>query len=186
MRGGMEEHERPRSCGSQRLMTTTDARACRVIILDPGRPGPARPRRGAPGSRSPAPAAYLATIPTHEPPRGGGIRSSPSSRWPPLRSSLMPGPSPRSRSGLRMRRNRSGPRWAPAGMRPTTISVPAEATIRQTLARLDADALTAWPLPSARGWRTGRILGSGDGRSRSTARRCGAPTCWPAGPPAGG
>jgi hypothetical protein len=42
-----------------------------------------------------------------------------------------------------MPRSRSGPRWAPAGMRPTTISVPAEATIRRTLARLDADALAA-------------------------------------------
>jgi DDE_Tnp_1-associated len=74
---------------------------------------------------------------------------------------------------------------------PGHFAVPAEATIRRTLARLDADALAA---AVARGWPSG--IGSvpnpqpaGGGRSPSTARPCAAPagqaptaarrTCWP-------
>jgi hypothetical protein len=46
----------PRSCGSGRLMTTTDPRACPSIILELIRPGLTRRCRPAPAGRSPAPA----------------------------------------------------------------------------------------------------------------------------------
>jgi len=50
--GRMEQARFPRSCGSQRLMTTTEDRACRTIIADPAGPdqlcdaAPTRPRPG--------------------------------------------------------------------------------------------------------------------------------------------
>jgi hypothetical protein len=52
--------------------------------------------------------------------------------------------------------------------------VPAEATIRRTLTRVDPPR---WPPCSARGWPTVTVAppSSGGGRSRSTARPCGAP-----------
>jgi hypothetical protein len=103
---------------------------------------------------------------------------SPSWPWPPPRCWPVPGRSLRSPNGPPMRPSRCGPRWVPA--------VPAEATIRRTLARLDADAL-------ADRQRHGRGDGAGPDQQRAvavdgktlrgahpptvTAARC---TCWPA------
>jgi hypothetical protein len=62
---------------------------------------------------------------------------------------------------------------------PSHFAFPADATIRWTLSRLDADVLAP---RSARGWSTGTGSGSGPdpqpadgGRSPSTARPCAAP-----------
>src|SRR6266498_3854114 len=55
--------ERPGSCGYHSLITTTDARACRLMIPDPSRPGPTHPRRPPPASRDPVPAR----LPCHRP-----------------------------------------------------------------------------------------------------------------------
>src|SRR4029450_2912638 len=52
-------HERPGSCGSQRLMTATDTRACRAIIRDPNRPHPSPPCP----RRTPVPAELPSAIP---------------------------------------------------------------------------------------------------------------------------
>jgi hypothetical protein len=52
---------------------------------------------------------------------------------------------------------------------PDRWAVPAAATIRRTLARVDADA---WPLPSAGGSLTVTVPASVEVGSRSTARRC--------------
>ena len=66
---------------------------------------------------------------------------------------------------------------------PGHLAVPSEATIRRSLARLDAEVLArvigAWLADHG-------VPTSGDGRSRWTARRCGAHARRPAGPSAFG
>src|SRR6266498_1925726 len=113
-------HERPGSCGYS-LMTTTDARACRPIIADPVCAGPTGPRRPHPAGRDPGPARQP----------GHGRRRGPCRR-------------PLDDRDRRMGRRHPQPVRAALGARrdhPDHYSVPAEATLRRTLSRLDADAL---------------------------------------------
>src|SRR6266496_1261385 len=110
-------HERPGSCGYS-LMTTTDARACRPIIADPVCAGPTGPRRPHPAGRDPGPAR----LPGHHPR--------------PARPPWLPPPTHRHPGHGRRR----GPCRRPRD-HPDHYSVPAEATLRRTLSRLDADAL---------------------------------------------
>src|SRR5215211_1681186 len=167
-------HERPGSCGSQRLMTATDTGACRAIIRDPSRPHPAHPRQLPPGDRSAAPAGLPrhdqrpAMSPWPTPPAGrdpaiaaaavlAGARSMAAiAEWAADAPQLV-------RVALAARRD------APAHW-----VVPSEATIRRTLARLDAETLAE---VIGRGWPTATAPTSGgvDGRSRWTARLFGAP-----------
>ena len=75
-----------------------------------------------------------------------------------------------------MPRSRSAPRSAPAATPPTTAWYPSEATIRRTLARLDADALAAaigaWLADRDRPDRRRRAVAV-DGKTLRGARRDG-------------
>ncbi len=134
-------HEPPRSCGSQRLMTRVEARACHVIILDPAGAGRAVRRRSAPGNR----AAWSAGLPGHDPrPTRPQRASSPADRHP------RTGRRRAGRCPVVCCDRRMGPGCAPAhpcraGPPKDPLTgvwvVPAEATIRRTLDRLDAQAL---------------------------------------------
>src|SRR5215211_2474720 len=133
--------ERPGSCGSQRLMTATDTGAYRAIIRDSSRPHPARPRQLPPGDRSAAPAG----LPGHD-------QRPARSPWPPPPAGRDPGHGRRGGAGRRTidgRDRRVGcgcpqlVRVALGARRdgPAHWVVPSEATIRRTLARLEAEAL---------------------------------------------
>jgi hypothetical protein len=124
-------------------MTRTNARACRPIIPDPSRAHPTRPHRSP--STSPGRSATPAGLPGHHPRPASRRRAPPPvGHHPGPGSRRGPGRSAVDRSDRRMGRRLppAGPRRAqrpPAG--PGCFAVPAEATIRRTLARLDADAL---------------------------------------------
>jgi predicted transposase YbfD/YdcC len=122
-------------------MTSTDARACRLIIPDPTGTHPTHPRRPLPRRRPPHLLAYLATVPDPRAARGrrhpliailaiaaaavlAGARSVTAiAEW------AADAPQP-VRAALGARRDAPG-----------HFAVPAEATIRRTLARLDPEAL---------------------------------------------
>src|SRR5512132_1753290 len=170
-------HERPGSCGYHSLMTTTDARACRAIIADPPCPGPTHPRRPPrQHAETPSLLAYLATIPDPRTLRGrrhpliailamaaaavlGGARSVTAiAEW------AADAPQP-VRAALGARRDA-----------PDHWSVPAEATIRRTLGRLDPQALAtaigAWLADRDRAGRRRRALAV-DGKTLRGAKRDG-------------
>jgi DDE_Tnp_1-associated len=159
-------------------MTRTDARACRRIIPDPSRPGPPHPRRPLQASEPPHLLAYLASVPDPRATRGrrhplvailglaaaavlAGARSIAAiAEW------AADAPQP-VRAALGARRDVPG-----------HFAVPAEATIRRTLSRLDPDALAV----AVGAWLADRDRGpgpAGAGRRRAVAvdaRRCAAPT----------
>src|SRR6266540_310487 len=133
-------HERPGSCGYS-LMTTTDARACRPIIADPVCAGPTGPRRPHPAGRDPGPAR----LPGHHPrPARPPWPPPPTHRHPGHGRRRGPCRRPLDDRDRRMGRRHPQPVRAALGARrdhPDHYSVPAEATLRRTLSRLDADAL---------------------------------------------
>jgi DDE_Tnp_1-associated len=126
---------------SPHLVIRTDARACRPIIPDPSRAHPSGPRPAPPRRRTPRLLAYPAGVPDPRAARG---------RRHPLVAIL----------GLTAAAVLAGARsiaaiaeWAAEAPQPVRValgarqqapghrSVPAEATIRRTLARLDPDAV---------------------------------------------
>ena len=80
MRGDVEQARRSGIMRFLRLMTVTDTRACRPIILDPVRTHPTHARRPAPGRRSRSPAG----LPGHRPRPAGRA-------WPPPPAGRDPG-----------------------------------------------------------------------------------------------
>jgi hypothetical protein len=85
-------------------MITVEARACRLIILDPERPDPARPGRSAPTSRGPAPAR----LPCRDRrPEVARRASSPAGRRPAHRRRCGPGRCAVDRCDRRMGRGRT-------------------------------------------------------------------------------
>jgi DDE_Tnp_1-associated len=149
-------------------MTRTDARACRRIIPDPSRPGPPHPRRPLQASEPPHLLAYLASVPDPRATRGrrhplvailglaaaavlAGARSIAAiAEW------AADAPQP-VRAALGARRDVPG-----------HFAVPAEATIRRTLSRLDVDALAV----AVDAWLADRDRGpgpAGAGRRRAVA-----------------
>jgi hypothetical protein len=163
-----------------------DPRACRPIILDPSRPGPARPRRRATTSRHPG----SARLPGHDPRPQAGLRAphplvailamaaaavlAGARSMTAIAEWAADAPQP-VRAALGARRD--GPdRWV----------VPAEATIRRTLTRVDPTALAAvlgtWLADrDGRTPQQRRRAVAVDGKTLRGARRDGRP----AGPPAG-
>jgi hypothetical protein len=100
--------------------------ACRPSIPDPSRPRPTRPRRALQDADPPHLLAYLATVPDPRAARGRRQRSIAAiAEW--------AADAPQEvRAALGARRNA-----------PDHFTVPAEATIRRTLSRLDADVLAS-------------------------------------------
>ena len=156
----------------------------RPIILDPRRSDPARPRRSAPTSRATAPAR----LPRHDhDSRRASGRRHPLVSWHGRRRGLDRCPvDGRDAEWARMPPSRCVRRSALAVTPPTTGRCPPRPP--------SAGPLPAWPTALAAvigAWladrdRPGDPASSIDGgRSRSTARRCGAPRRRrPAGPPA--
>jgi DDE_Tnp_1-associated len=126
-------------------MTRTDARACRPIIPDPSRPHPTAPTDPLELQDAEAPhlLAYQPLSPTRERPVAAAIGWSPSSPWP--AAAVLAGA--RSIAAIaEWAADTPQPVRAALGARRDALdhlAVPAEATIRRTLARLDADALAA-------------------------------------------
>ena len=136
-------HQPSESCGSQRLVTTVEARACRAIIAD-SRLGWLRctmpARSSTPNLRTCSPTCPPS--PTHGGAPGAATRWSPSWSWRQPRCWPVPAPCRHGRVG----HLRPQPVRAARGARrdaPEHWAVPAEATIRRTLGRLDAHALAA-------------------------------------------
>src|SRR6266540_5810556 len=160
-------HERPGICGFRSLITRTDARACRRIIPDPSRPGPPHPRRPLQDSEPRTCWPTSPASPTRERPVAGATRWSPSWAWPPPRC----WPAPGLAAIAEWAADAPQPVRAALGARrdvPGHFAVPAEATIRRTLSRLDVDALAV----AVGAWLADRDRGpgpAGAGRRRAVA-----------------
>jgi hypothetical protein len=112
--------------------------------------------------------------PTPGPALGAGTRWSPSSCSPLLRSWRARGRSPPSPSGPRTHPSPCVPRSEPAAIpSPAAGSSPPRP---RSAERSPGSMPRPWPPRSAHGFQTATVLASGDVRSRSTARRCAAPS----------
>jgi DDE_Tnp_1-associated len=124
-------------------MFTVEARACRSIIPDPVGPGPAVPGRPLRPAEPPHLLAYLATIPD---PRARAGRRHPLVAILALAAAAVLAGAQSVTAIAEWATDTSQPIRAALGGRrdaPDHWAVPAEATIRRTLGRLDAQAMAA-------------------------------------------
>jgi hypothetical protein len=171
-------------------MTRTDARACRPIIPDPSRPHPTHSDRSLQLQDAEAShlLAYLACVPD---PRGARGRRHPLVAILAMATAAVLAGARSIAAIAEWTADAPQPVRAALGARhhaPGDFTVPAEASIRRTLAHLDADALAA----AVGAWLADREPSgprpAGGGPSPSTARPCAAPagqvataarcTCW--------